>query len=538
MALTRKPAEAGGPRSSAYKPGGMVGWLSTYVLTLIAVALWAASLAFVAIALYADQRKVYGAEVLALGWLALVGFNFAWLANPLFLLGALRLLLGKSAGGLTILAGLVSLDTFRVNAYPLNEGGATSQVYGYGWGAVLWFLSFTILIVAAGTRWLELSQPGKTDDSEGTWLRKVGFGAFVAVLALVAYVAVTDRANANMKERQRLSELAFKRGAVCDLEDLLLATPISNFSGLLEAKGAQYGSLAHPLSGPLELLKWGVPAVRIGNRDYYFERKSQVYLLASVPAKGDAEATLSVGSTSEPYSIFAMLTETKGQRVVFERTWRNEAGTRFCPEYSSYPDVSQEPRKLLAQALGLSLSGHEASALLQDLSTAAEHRAIATVTKGSQRPGDAMDDGKRAAVYGGTPVQPWMDNRNCPADVGWDSEEKNRAYGLGWPFRIGDKAYYPAMPAASGALCTEREVYLYSGHADGRRYNLFIEKRSLPDFDRKWLGIVVIEDAGLATRDNLLKVHRIQESADVLVIDTLHAGDRMPVRLSASLPGR
>ena len=329
--------------------------LSARALTVLAIVLWGSSLAFVALALYAGERKVYGAEVLATGWLALLGLHVAWFANPLFLLSAVRLLLGKSAVTLSILAAVASLDTVRFKTYLLDEGGATTQVYGYGWGAVLWFLSLAVTLAAAGTRQVELNRAAGSDSKAGEWLRPLGFTTLLVVVLLAGYLAISDRLKANPREQQRLANLAFKRESVCKVEDMTLGNSIPKLQGPLELQiDSAYSSLAYPLDSPTELLKWGVPAVRVGQRDYFFEQTTAGAVLASLPASGIAPATLRIHLSSNPLAIVATLTDNVAKRLVFERTWRSEgSGSHFCPDYSMSGKTDVEPGKLVVAALGL-----------------------------------------------------------------------------------------------------------------------------------------------------------------------------------------
>jgi hypothetical protein len=71
-------------------------------------------LALTGLVLYAEQRRMTGAEILALGWLSPLIGNFAWFANALFLWSLLRLGFGKPAVGLALLSTLLSLDAFRL----------------------------------------------------------------------------------------------------------------------------------------------------------------------------------------------------------------------------------------------------------------------------------------------------------------------------------------------------------------------------------------------------------------------------------------
>jgi len=100
------------------------------------------SLPLTGIVLYSRHEHLKGYDILLNGWAAaLYHLNFAWFANVCFLYCARRVPLGwplpvKSA----VVAALLSLDTFGLSSVTMDEGGATTLVYAYGWGAFLWFL--------------------------------------------------------------------------------------------------------------------------------------------------------------------------------------------------------------------------------------------------------------------------------------------------------------------------------------------------------------------------------------------------------------
>ena len=57
------------------------------------------------------------------------------------------------------------LFAFRFTRYPLNEAGAETAVYGYGWGVVLWFLPICLVVAAAGARQTEARKEFKARKS-------------------------------------------------------------------------------------------------------------------------------------------------------------------------------------------------------------------------------------------------------------------------------------------------------------------------------------------------------------------------------------
>ncbi len=127
---------------------------STRIATF-AAALWAVSL-FLPALVGNGGRGLSGMPILMLGWL---GLNLAWFSNVFFLWALLRITRGRRpALSLAWIAILLSLDTWRVWRVPVDEGGTSIMVKGYGWGVVLWISALLLLGIAAGLRNVELAR--------------------------------------------------------------------------------------------------------------------------------------------------------------------------------------------------------------------------------------------------------------------------------------------------------------------------------------------------------------------------------------------
>lgn len=312
------------------------------ILSLLAAGLWCVSLALPG--LYSLGQQQSGLLILGIGWLAVLAGNLAWLANGFFVYSASRLITGKSAVGSAFFASILSLDTFRLTETLAETGGigTTTPIYGYGWGAVIWILAMFVLLVAAVLREPNVSKTG----------RAMGMLPAIALVAFFAFWSINDRIEANASERARLGGgVAFKRGEVCSALDPTVSQPIHRFSGVLEirAEGKSY-----PFSQPKDLLGWGIPVVRIGDVDYSISTDGG---MAAKPAEGTPSAVLWVTSAIGGYGGYrAKLTENASGRIVFDHTWRREPiGGKpgpFCPAYSPFPRVDEQPRKLLMEALG------------------------------------------------------------------------------------------------------------------------------------------------------------------------------------------
>ncbi|MBK8070685.1 MAG: hypothetical protein IPK34_01110 [Ramlibacter sp.] len=520
-------------------------------LALLALALWLTSLALVGLVLYAKQRQILGTEILIMGWLSPLIGNFAWFANPLFLWALLRLWAKNSAVGPALLSILFSLDVLRFSTYLLDEGGGSTPVYGYGWGMVLWFAALFMLLAAVGTRQIEKRLDTLSAEGTDEWLRPIGIMACVAVLMGAGYLAITDRKHANAAERERLSGLAFKRGPVCGAGEPFVSQPLRPGTGPLEvvlSEGSYTGS-SSPFNKPSNMLKWGIPVLRLGDRDYSYSMVGDEQLLVSVPAKGSATASLDVTVSGEEgrRPIAAKLVEISTGRIVFDQVWQPERGNaRYCPEYSSYPKSTEQPRRLLIEALGLTPAPETPAKKASPPAKAAYNQVIGVVLNGFDEPGDAKSVDRNPSNFGAkqgnaaTGRRPWAGNRNCPDDVGWDgwgSEGSPSRLDTGWPFMVGDKAYYPGQRGQYKALCAGGDAYLFVWAGRDGKYFLNLEKRRLSDFHRQWGGVVVIDDKRFVGGEHTISIDSLTEGVDGLTIGLVDekSGKKAVVRAPQSV---
>lgn len=490
-----------------------------------------------------------GAEILAMGWLSPLVGNFAWFANPLFLWALIRLQARKRAVGLTVLAVLLALDTFRLSNYVLDEGGGSTTVYAYGWGGVLWFASLCVLTAAAGTRQIEARIESGGVDGADEWLRPIGFALCISMLMAAGCLAIRDREHANSVERERLSGLVFKRGPVCDADDPSVLQPLNRNSGPLEVKLSEgiYTGSGHPFNRPTHLLKWGIPVVRVAGRDYSYAPAGDGQILTSVPASATAGAVLAVAVSlvEGRLQIGAKLVEQATERTVFDQVWRAEAkGARYCPDYSTFPKEGEQPRKLMTEALAVQSPTAGGYGQVARPREPADNRVNAVIVSNTDDLGLAEQSNPQpinSAVPQSNEVgarRPWTGNRSCPDNVGWDGWGSDSPVRLdtGWPFMVGDRAFYPGRRERYNALCAGDHAYLFFGIARDGKYYLTLEKRRLSDFHRAWSGTVVIQNQDLSTGDDVLKVDTVDEGADGLTIGLTKEKPRRTVVVKAPLP--
>lgn len=132
------------------------------LLILFSLAIFAASLFFPAL-LFEDAPPVMGGEVLGWGWWGFLTGNFAWLANPIFLLSLF--LLSKRKIGLARLttagAVLLGLQSYAAHEWWFNEGAGT-PIIGLGTAFYIWMSSLVALFLAS----LATTAPAMAVDQE------------------------------------------------------------------------------------------------------------------------------------------------------------------------------------------------------------------------------------------------------------------------------------------------------------------------------------------------------------------------------------
>ena len=113
------------------------------------IAAYVASLRLPAL-IFQQHESLYGIEVLLWGWWGVLVLEFAWFANPAYLL-AIAGCMGESPK-LTKLASTVGLmlglTSFHAKEWWFDEGSGT-LIIGLGPGFYVWMLSLCILLVGA-----------------------------------------------------------------------------------------------------------------------------------------------------------------------------------------------------------------------------------------------------------------------------------------------------------------------------------------------------------------------------------------------------
>ena len=114
-------------------------------------------------------------------------------------------------------------------------------------------------------------------------------------------------------------------------------------------------------------------------------------------------------------------------------------------------------------------------------------------------------------------------NLNCPDDVyvptGYDGNAS--LLGLrGGRFNVGEQVFHGVAGARS--ICANDSVYLYSGArlGDGR-LQLYIYRRSLPDFQQMWVRTLTLDISLTKANGNDLRIVSIDEDAGGLFFELI-----------------
>lgn len=496
---------------------------SSTCLTTVAVILWGLSLTQIGMTFH-NGFRLQGVKILLVGWQGLLQGDFAWFANPLVAIALILLYLNEGPswlpGLISLLAFFCALDTFWFDALTLNENGNVTPVYGFGWGAVLWFSAIATAIAAAGTYRKERLVLARKFTGVAELFRWLGVALLIVIVTTSVRLYLLDRRHASQAERQYLKDVAFRRGPACTVEPEPVVHPLTSFTGPLEVI-ANSKVTWEWRSNPLMLLDWGIPMVRIGDRDYRREMRAGEQVVISEPRQrhGASAATLSInGSQASSGDVHVLaLREGNDGRLVFHRKWYREVqGGRYCPSFDPYGFAAEPPRSLLQEALGLPVADHKS---IPTQRTRSPSRITATVISRGDIPKTrqevpstkhTLEDFRRSL------------SRNCPDNVGWANRESDERqyvrFSSNMPFVIDDVAYYAPYEFVNerAALCIGEDIYTFKSKARSKVIYLDLGKRKLADFRSVWEAQIKIEDPILNTDDwNVFDVK--QDDKDLIV---------------------
>ncbi|MDR6676599.1 hypothetical protein [Pseudomonas oryzihabitans] len=480
----------------------------TYPLCWLAVLCWTASLFLPALG-SSPEKLFRGKDLLAIGWLALLAGNVAWLANLWFLWAVVRVLRQRSASLLALLALGCALDTWRLTRYLVNEGGTTAQVYGYGWGAVLWLLAMTLLLAASG------GVPGSSNKGSLTslrirWLKPLGLLLSAVVIISTGALSTLQHNSSSKFEQERLRGYAFKRSPVCSVEVAAVQSPLKAFTGPLELDLASTQLYSpYPFIDLEDMLLWGVPIIRSGGRDFRLLSMGKEVLLMSTPAQGDAAATLTIRENKT--SLVATLNALDGHQV-FSQQWNEQPNGEHCPEFSPFPSSGRQPRKLLTDALGLAPIAREKKAWTAESTQ-----------------GVVIDHLETSSTFAA------VVNEGCPANTGWTANSSTGSMperNLDAPFQIAERRYYLDRSAGRHALCIGQIAYLYDIHSMHKGLVVQLQRRDLKDFRLIWATYIRIPSNVFGDEGRDVKINSINEQDGDIILSMTQApaGETMLIK--------
>lgn len=340
---------------SALKQRWWTSRLMSNRLTVLAVSLWVFSLILPGLVLpshVSDLESAPGFTILLLGWLGLLAGIFSWYANPFFLYVCWKLSF-KSSGTPTIaavLSVLLASTMFFYSKIPGGAGGSPVSVYGYGWGAFLWYSAILLAAAAVGVRRLEINN--QYQGFRSVW-RNGSVIPLIVWLVVSLSIGTVQKFRASSTERHRLYQVVFSRGLICTTPDAKVLATIP-FSGALLVTDDSSSSVLG-LTSPANLISWGIPVVRKGKFDYYRSDSLPDWHLIAGPPTGSVGAKLSAGREyyNRRYIVRAYLTSADDKVVALSARWVSgiDSDPHYCPGYFPAAKENEPPRNLLLSAL-------------------------------------------------------------------------------------------------------------------------------------------------------------------------------------------
>jgi hypothetical protein len=310
-----------------------------------------------------------------------------------------------------------------------------------------------------------------------------------------------QKITASDTERRRLYHVVFERGSVCTMPDYKVLSTIP-LAGALEVFSES--SASHiGLASPVNLISWGIPVVRKGRFDYYKSDSSPDWHLIAGPHSGPPTAKLTTDSKYKGrYVIRARLTSSDDKVVAFDGEWLSgrDSDPHYCPGYFSAAKENEPPRSLLLSAL-VSHEGKIKPPPQQKLLFEGSGYIDMTV--------------KRVEVIGKIQWSEFTGNMGCSDDVGLrhlrfihaNSSEKQFVPPPSWNivgpqpvktlheeldgqgevvFQAGDRFHFIRSLHLIEAVCSTQDAYLGFGQSATGLDTIFLQKRTLPHFQKVW----------------------------------------------------
>lgn len=342
-----------GPGKVIAKKKGVVTYLlSANGLHKIACLLWLLSLNYTALDLL-NGETYDGLTVLATGWLApVVHLNLAWLANLFFFYIVIThsvgrvISTGRTYGKLIIpawLAVICSLHTPALSHIVVGAQPTYREVYGYGWGAILWFAAIFVMAMAVGKRLsnyvqsINLAVPQRSPSlyMQGKTTYSLGLRLLLALIVLTLIKGSYDHLFASPMEQVRLdkSGVVFTRQPICTREiKLPISVPRSNVTLRLTLNGDLFFFSS---DNPVTYLDIeGVKAVQLNGIEYQYQENDKSTLkIQSITQQPDIDLTISeIGSLPKGQprgKIYFTLVDSHTGDLLFRDYWKTNVQTEY-----------------------------------------------------------------------------------------------------------------------------------------------------------------------------------------------------------------
>jgi len=441
------------------------------VAFVLAIVFWLASLAFPGLITYKEDSLI-GLQILSVGWLGPLTGNFSWYANILFFIGLFRVVSGKSTEILLFIAIILVLSTFTLGNF--SSGLESSDtVYGYGFGFILWTLSFFLLQLAS---WFKLEF-----DISKDWLVSIPAICIASFIIMTVYFSVSDRLKGNEDELDYFSknDVVFKRGPICS-ETVNQPKYTFTTDKPIEIININNTGSSWPLfSTPGKLLRWGFPVIRMNGIDY-FNASNDDFILAGKPASDEAGSIIKVTNNYiekyKAYSRAIFIASNDFPEKNISQSWLPiiKGKNITCPKQSSYPKPDEQPLKLLSEVFKVDVNNHKES-------NQNKSKRIKSVIESTS-----------SEKYIGIKIDKYL-NYNCIDNVGFmnrlEWHNMNKPYiSLPAPFKLNGILYF--ADNTNKAICKENSVYVYTVRSRKRKessdVNFTITKRSLVDYSEYW----------------------------------------------------
>lgn len=338
--------------------------LSAKTISKISIFLW--FLALILPALKCNDIR-FGYELFFIGWLGpldilAVGYtgslNIAWYSNLFYFFVISAILFPTTNRNLTykknaIIAVIIASTLFFIARITTNEGGGSCAVYGYGIGAVLWLISIYLVLIAASIKLKEDNVNSNSNTNEiADNMKFIGLALITILIIASIFFSIYERVVGNVHEKENLSGILFKRSFVCTNKDPIIEKSINLNNGVLEIINPNE---IEPFNQVRKLLEWGIPIVRMDGLDYRFQQIGDEIIMTARPSSGLATGRLIIISKSKESDIHIQLQVLSPKlQSIIDFTWHKKFnGEGYCPDYNTYPSISDEPRKSIITALNL-----------------------------------------------------------------------------------------------------------------------------------------------------------------------------------------